>query len=170
MLLDGSVIFLPASRAFQFKNIRGPCHHRKSLAQAFLAIRWSALRQKRISSHPRQSTLEAVQHSSVTRLIVQVESFPSAPVPRLPCENGARTNNGRLLETDCASIPFVQDSSSHLNLWKKRLGRVPDYIWEHTKLETLVLAENDLSEVSEQIGRLKSLRTRRAVHLPLSLS
>jgi len=50
-------------------------------------------------------------------------------------------------------------SGLHLNLWKKRLGRVPDSIWEQTALETLVLADNDLSEISERIGRLKSLRT-----------
>jgi Leucine-rich repeat (LRR) protein len=52
----------------------------------------------------------------------------------------------------------MQDSSSHLNLWKKQLGRVPDSVWEQTHLETLVLAENGLSEVSEHIGRLKKLR------------
>jgi len=53
----------------------------------------------------------------------------------------------------------VQDSSSYLNLWKKQLGRVPDSVWEQTDLETLVLAENGLSEVSAHIGRLKRLRT-----------
>jgi Leucine-rich repeat (LRR) protein len=52
----------------------------------------------------------------------------------------------------------MQDSSSHLNLWKKQLGRVPDSVWQQTHLETLVLAENGLSEVSEHIGRLKKLR------------
>ena len=46
----------------------------------------------------------------------------------------------------------------HLNLWKKQLGRVPDSVWEQTGLETLVLADNQLSEVSEQIGRLRRLR------------
>ena len=51
----------------------------------------------------------------------------------------------------------MRDSSSHLNLWKKRLRRVPDSVWERTELETLVLAENELSEVSEQIGRLQRL-------------
>ena len=45
-----------------------------------------------------------------------------------------------------------------MNLWKKQLGRVPDSVWEQTELESLVLAENGLSEVSEQIGRLKRLR------------
>ena len=46
----------------------------------------------------------------------------------------------------------------HLNLWKKRLGRVPDSVWEQTGLETLILADNDLSEVSSRIGALKNLR------------
>ena len=45
-----------------------------------------------------------------------------------------------------------------LNLWKKKLGRVPDSVWEQTALETLVLAENDLSEVSDKIGQLAHLR------------
>src|SRR6202163_1485515 len=46
----------------------------------------------------------------------------------------------------------------HLNLWKKHLGHVPDSVWERTDLETLVLADNELSELSRQIGRLKKLR------------
>jgi Leucine-rich repeat (LRR) protein len=45
-----------------------------------------------------------------------------------------------------------------LNLWKRRLGRVPDWVWERTELETFVLADNDLSEISDQIGCLKNLR------------
>ena len=45
-----------------------------------------------------------------------------------------------------------------LSLWKKQLGRIPDYVWEQLELETLVLADNGLSEVPEQIGRLKKLR------------
>jgi len=49
-------------------------------------------------------------------------------------------------------------SPPQLNLWKQRLGQVPDWVWEQTNLETLVLADNDLTEVSEQIGRLRSLR------------
>ena len=47
---------------------------------------------------------------------------------------------------------------SCLNLWKKRLGHVPEWVWQRTETETLVLADNDLSEVSEEIGRLKNLR------------
>ena len=35
---------------------------------------------------------------------------------------------------------------------------MPDSAWERTELETLVLADNGLSEVSERIGRLKRLR------------
>ena len=46
----------------------------------------------------------------------------------------------------------------HLNLWKKQLGRVPAFVWEQTELETLGLADNGLSEVSEQIGGLETLR------------
>ena len=46
----------------------------------------------------------------------------------------------------------------HLNLWKNRLGHVPELVWENTDLETLVLADNELREVSGQIGRLRRLR------------
>jgi Leucine-rich repeat (LRR) protein len=45
-----------------------------------------------------------------------------------------------------------------LNLWKKRLGRVPDLAWEQIELATLILADNDLTELSERIGRLRKLR------------
>lgn len=48
--------------------------------------------------------------------------------------------------------------SRHLNLWKKQLGRVPDDVWEQIDLETLVLADNGLAEISGQIGALKKLR------------
>lgn len=48
-------------------------------------------------------------------------------------------------------------SATHLNFWKHQLGCVPDSVWEETGLETLVLADNQLCEVSPQIGRLKSL-------------
>ena len=33
-----------------------------------------------------------------------------------------------------------------LNLWKRHLGVVPDYVWQQTDLETLILAYNELSE------------------------
>lgn len=52
-----------------------------------------------------------------------------------------------------------EPSGLHLSLWKQRIGRVPETVWEQADLETLVLADNDLSEVSEQIGHLKRLRT-----------
>ena len=32
-----------------------------------------------------------------------------------------------------------------MNLWKQRLGHIPDWVWERTELETLVLADNDHS-------------------------
>jgi hypothetical protein len=51
-----------------------------------------------------------------------------------------------------------RDAARHLNLWKKQLWRVPEYVWERTELETLVLADNGLPEVSERVGDLKKLR------------
>lgn len=52
----------------------------------------------------------------------------------------------------------MQTPAQQLNLWKKQLGSVPDWVWDRTDLETLVLADNDLREVSDLIGRLKRLR------------
>src|SRR5690242_158886 len=45
-----------------------------------------------------------------------------------------------------------------LNLWKKQLGAVPDWVWERTDLEALVLADNGLTSVSESIAALNRLR------------
>lgn len=52
----------------------------------------------------------------------------------------------------------MDPADPHLNLWKKRLGHVPKWVWDRTELETLVLADNDLSEISDQIGSFKKLR------------
>ena len=41
---------------------------------------------------------------------------------------------------------MAESAAVVLNLWKKRLGRVPDFIWEQTELESLILAGNDLKE------------------------
>jgi Leucine-rich repeat (LRR) protein len=58
-----------------------------------------------------------------------------------------------------ATIPRMSNTpSAHLNLWKQNLGRVPRSVWERIDLETLVLADNGLAEISEQIGVLKRLR------------
>ena len=47
----------------------------------------------------------------------------------------------------------------NLNLWKKHLGRVPEEVWELAEqLETLVLADNDLTAVPARIGSLSRLR------------
>jgi Leucine-rich repeat (LRR) protein len=77
----------------------------------------------------------------------------------------------------CASIAYMPDHpcACHLSLWKKRLGRVPEWVWDRTELETLVLADNELSEVSGQIGRLKNLRMldlghNRLTHVPDALA
>jgi hypothetical protein len=45
----------------------------------------------------------------------------------------------------------------NLNLWKKHLGHVPDSVWCFAdQLETLVLADNDLADISERIGELRA--------------
>ena len=46
----------------------------------------------------------------------------------------------------------------HLSLWRHGLGAVPDEVWLRTDLQTLVLAENDLTEVSVSVGDLSKLR------------
>jgi Leucine-rich repeat (LRR) protein len=61
-----------------------------------------------------------------------------------------------------------------LNLWKKDLRCVPDWVWERTTLETLILADKGLKEVSEKLGELTHLRTldlghNQLVSLPESL-
>lgn len=65
-------------------------------------------------------------------------------------------------------------SVAELDLWKHRLGHVPDWVWERTELERLILAENDLTEVSGRIAQLQRLRTldlghNQLVELPESL-
>jgi Leucine-rich repeat (LRR) protein len=46
-----------------------------------------------------------------------------------------------------------------LSLWKKGLRQVPEWVWDRTDLEVLILAGNELFEVSERVGNLKRLRT-----------
>jgi len=48
--------------------------------------------------------------------------------------------------------------AQHLNYWKQQLGRVPDEVWEHSDAETLVLADNGLTELPLRIGELQNLR------------
>src|SRR5688572_11738337 len=45
-----------------------------------------------------------------------------------------------------------------LNLWKQQLRAVPDDVWDRGDLETLVLANNGLTTISDRIGRLQRLR------------
>jgi Leucine-rich repeat (LRR) protein len=47
---------------------------------------------------------------------------------------------------------MTEPSTPHLDLSKKGLVRVPDWVWEQSELEALMLADNELVEVSEQIG------------------
>src|SRR4051794_344427 len=57
-----------------------------------------------------------------------------------------------------ATITAPMTSATDLNLWKQQLGTVPESVWERTDLETLVLADNGLTDVSGRIGGLKRLR------------
>ena len=64
--------------------------------------------------------------------------------------------------------------SKSLNLWKQQLGTLPASLWDNTALETLILADNGLTELPEAIGALTSLRTldlghNRLTDLPESL-
>ena len=47
---------------------------------------------------------------------------------------------------------------AHLNLRRQNLRIVPEAVWERQDLQTLVLADNRLTEVSERLGALRSLR------------
>jgi Leucine-rich repeat (LRR) protein len=70
---------------------------------------------------------------------------------------------------------LVQDfAGPNLSLWKKGLGVVPTWVWERTELETLVLADNGLSDLSDRISGLKKLRMldlghNKLAHLPDAL-
>jgi Leucine-rich repeat (LRR) protein len=73
-----------------------------------------------------------------------------------------------------ASSSTMGELKPHLSLWKQRLGVVPDEVWLRTDLQTLVLADNDLTEVSERVGDLSELRMldlgrNRLRELPISL-
>ena len=62
----------------------------------------------------------------------------------------------------------------HLSLWKQALGVVPNAVWDRTDLETLVLADNDLTEISDRVGDLRHLRMldlghNKLRHIPSSL-
>jgi hypothetical protein len=46
----------------------------------------------------------------------------------------------------------MQSEPALLNLWKKGLGQIPEWVWDRTDVEVLILADNELLEVSERIG------------------
>jgi Leucine-rich repeat (LRR) protein len=73
-----------------------------------------------------------------------------------------------------ALSPAMGKLKLHLSLWRQGLGVVPDEVWLRTNLQTLVLADNDLTEVSERVGDLSELRMldlghNRLRELPISL-
>jgi hypothetical protein len=57
-----------------------------------------------------------------------------------------------------ARMTVMSQLEVNLNLWKHHLGRVPESVWDRVDLKTLVLADNDLTEISTSISRLKRLR------------
>src|SRR5579862_9934456 len=46
-----------------------------------------------------------------------------------------------------------------LNLWKRNLGSIPEEVWNNPDISALILADNNLEEVSPRIGELQRLRT-----------
>ena len=53
---------------------------------------------------------------------------------------------------------MMSSSGPHLSLWKRGLSVVPGEVWRRIDLESLVLAGNGLSEISERVGDLNNLR------------
>jgi Leucine-rich repeat (LRR) protein len=52
----------------------------------------------------------------------------------------------------------MRELRPHLSLWRQGLSVVPEEVWLRTDLQTLVLGDNNLTEVSEGVGNLSSLR------------
>src|SRR6516225_6012777 len=83
--------------------------------------------------------------------------------------------SGSWLQCDGASSSqAMSELKPHLSLWGQGLGVVPDEVWLRTDLQTLVLADNNLTEVSERVGDLSKLRMldlghNRLRELPVSL-
>src|SRR4051812_18488813 len=53
---------------------------------------------------------------------------------------------------------YARAPMAHLNFWKQPLRAVPDEVWQRSDVETLVLADTGLTEVSERLGELRLLR------------
>jgi Leucine-rich repeat (LRR) protein len=67
-------------------------------------------------------------------------------------------SNDRPLPADLAVL-LGQPGLCKLNLWKSRLGVVPEAVWACTALTCLILADNDLRELPAGISRLTRLIT-----------
>ena len=68
----------------------------------------------------------------------------------------------RQFAIDCNSLQKpkkqTQNPSEATPHWKQHLGHIPESIWGQAEAETLLLADNDLPEVSPRIGSLHKLR------------
>lgn len=103
-------------------------------------------------------------------LVLASSHFGGSPLrPRLRHWDTFRPSSSSFLRTWRAQRPLADAAAimasmlgqfeRNLNLWKKHLGHVPDSVWDFADgLETLVLADNDLADISERIGELRGLR------------
>ena len=62
----------------------------------------------------------------------------------------------------------MASAALNLNYWKQHLSQVPESTWELTEAETLVLADNDLQQISPRVGMLRHLRMLDLGHNALS--
>jgi Leucine-rich repeat (LRR) protein len=65
-------------------------------------------------------------------------------------------------------MAHMHSSALDLNYWKQHLGHIPESVWDQVDAETLVLADNDLQQISPRIGLLRRLRMLDLGHNALS--
>jgi hypothetical protein len=86
-----------------------------------------------------------------------------------PLQGGVAPDRNRIrTEFPYFGEPYSKEEQKDVVPWHPRtshLGLVPDEVWEHLEIETLVLADNDLTEIPTKIGDLKHLRMKIVLHL-----
>jgi hypothetical protein len=55
-----------------------------------------------------------------------------------------------------ARLLDASNNELHINVWKNKLGSTPDWLWERDTVETLVLADNALTEIPDLIGPVEA--------------
>jgi hypothetical protein len=127
---------------------------------------------------PLTASKSCLERSSTRKVSLALNSFNHQPILSAELEGGALELEqiqflGHVLVQTTEHYPAMSNDVL-LNLWQKDLHCVPDWVWERTTLETLILADNGLIEVSEKLGELTHLRTldlghNQLVSLPESL-